>query len=126
MDSAPVEYTLGNDLCSSYTETLAGYTTTVSFNTATGQHVFNSDDRDNYPLGQYVFTITITIGDKTESVTYTMNLIFPCGNALLQVGSNPFANGPFTYVLTTSPETAITYNQNFLVSSSTTANCGDL
>lgn len=50
-------------------------------------------------------------------------MIDPCASATLTIATNPFASGPFTYVLTES-QVPIFYNNNALVTSDALVNCG--
>lgn len=54
------------------------YTTTNTFFENNGGYSFDSNDKDNFPIGTYKFTITVTIGSKSVPVQFDMVLHDPC------------------------------------------------
>lgn len=117
---------LSVDLCANVNLVNGAYTTTTNFDATTGGFTMTTNDIDQFPPGNYLFTVTVTIGNQSVDVSFFITLTNPCGTATLSEGTNPFANGPFTFVLEDATPTTIAYNRNLLVSSSSAVNCGDL
>lgn len=61
------------DLCS-----FAWESSYAEFNSDTGEHTLVTDDMDTFPEGVYLFEVTITIGEKTEMVPFSMVMHEPC------------------------------------------------
>jgi hypothetical protein len=122
--STPAAYTLGQDLCQDFTLNNAPFFTDNEFFENDGDYVFDSDDKDSFPVGTYGFIITVTIGSESVPIAFDMFLHEPCEEAELSVAFNPFV-GPFSYTLTETGIVDITYNVDNLVASNVTVNCGD-
>jgi hypothetical protein len=97
--------------------------TTTTFDQATGQYTFQSNDKDTFPPGVYQFTVTVTIGAKSVDVPFTLTLHEPCDDATLTLNSNPFSS-TYTYVLGANPQ-EIFYDVDTMVNSDVNPNCGD-
>ena len=52
--------------------------TAATFDSTTGDYTFTSIDMANYLPGDYVFTITGTVGAKSVTSEWTMTLVDPC------------------------------------------------
>lgn len=114
-------YTGALDLCN-FSMTNGQYSSAASFSPTSGQLTFNSNDKDTFPPGVYEFTVTATIYGQTQQTIFTLTLNDACETAVLSIGTNPF-EGSFEYVLNNGFYT-ITYDVDFLVTSSTSVNCG--
>ena len=55
------------------------------FDPITGNYDFYSIDMANYKPGQYTFEITGTVGTKSASATFVMNLVDPCPTTELTI-----------------------------------------
>jgi hypothetical protein len=110
LDGCSVDFTNGN------------YHTTVVFSTEDGSLTFETDDFLTFPVGVYTFSITITIGTVTETVTNTVTLHPGCENADLTIVGQPAMT--FYHTLGTPMQEIFTYNINSLVHSTSSTNCG--
>lgn len=72
--------------------------TVATFDSTTGDYTFTSYDMANYAAGDYVFTITGTVGAKFVTSTWTMTLSDPCPTTQLTL-KNPDAFKNRLYVL---------------------------
>lgn len=61
------------------------FQTTITFNVLTGQLIFNTDDHETFPHGEYTYTITITIGYVVRTTTVIIILHPGCGDSTLTV-----------------------------------------
>ena len=72
--------------------------TFAKFDTATGNYIFQSTNRDKYPPGEYIFMIYGTSGSMTAHTRMKMTLVdHPCSRVELKLRENPFED--ITYVL---------------------------
>lgn len=81
-----------------------------------------TNDRATYPVGDYVFDFTATIGAKSAPITITVQFVDPCATATFTILQNPFV-GPYPVIIDSS-EYSIAYNPGYLVYSSATVDCG--
>ena len=72
-----------------------------TFDPVFGNYLFHSTDMVKYPNGQYEFKITGTVGNKSDFVTFSMQLSDPCPTAVMQLGKKPIVvnDGDIEYVL---------------------------
>lgn len=115
------QYLGSEDLCQT-TIANAPYSSTTTFSSATGEHTLTSDDKDTLNPGIYTFIMTVTIGDKSEQVLYTLTLNDPCPSATLSITNDPFPLSQ-TYILR-DPQVVMPYDPSNMVSSSVSVNCG--
>lgn len=112
------------DVCS-FTDTNGVYSSSASFNTATGEYVFSTDDKDTFPPGTYELVITFTLGTVVESATFPFILADPClGNSIQFTTTHPFTSGNVYQYVLGDTATQITYDNNALVTSDASVNCG--
>ena len=68
-----------------------------TYNSETGSFSFTTSDKATYPPGLYEITITGTVGDTSDSTTFTFEIIDPCPTANLSLDTLPFpANTDYT------------------------------
>lgn len=78
------------DLCA-----LTDGNTSGVFDPITGNYDFSSIDMANYLPGDYTFTITGTVGDKSVAKTFTVTFVDPCPTTVLTLNS-PFVDKSYT------------------------------
>lgn len=122
--------TVANSLCQSFVLSMGSKSTTLSAQQTGSAYAwsFSSNDNVSFPPGNYVFTITSTIGQSYISVQYLMTIIDPCpiSQISLVAAENSFANGPFQYVLNEASATEITWNNNAIAQTTSVVDCGAL
>ena len=65
--------------------------TVAKFDVETGNYMFQTTNRDKYPPGRYVFTITGTSGGMSDSAKFVMNLVdHPCAYAKIDLKEQHF------------------------------------
>ena len=72
------------------------------FDEVTGYYNFYSTDKMMFPPGDYVFEVTGTVGDISDSAQFTLTLSDPCEAGLIQLKPSPFEDR--TYVLGSDPK----------------------
>ena len=92
-----------------------------TFDSITGNFVFESIDMANFPPGIYQLEITGTVGTKTDKIVVDIELKDPCPNAAISLLPSPISDD--TYVLRdlAQPQTWL-YNQIFTID--TLVDCG--
>ena len=60
-----------------------------TFDQVTGNYVIQTYDMAAYPPGTYVFTITGTIDDKSDSAVWIATFIDPCPAAVITINKPP-------------------------------------
>ena len=63
-----------------------------SFDSLTGNYEFISESKDIIVVGLYVFEITATVGNTSETIQFTLNLADPCGGVTLTETNTPFVD----------------------------------
>lgn len=84
-------YTGGIDLCNFNMGSCY-----ATFDITVGTYVFNCDDSNTFPPGQYTFTITTVIEVVVTEVTFIMNI---CHDTVPIITNDPFGSGSFYYVI---------------------------
>lgn len=120
------QQTSANSLCTTFIENNGVYSSSGTFDITNGGFSFTTTDKTAFPPGNYELQITSAIGSKSVTVSYQFTLLDTCATAILSDGVNPFANGPFQYVLVLDTQLVIGYDVDTIVTSSTTINCGPL
>ena len=59
------------------------------FDTSTGNYDIQTLDISTYPPGDYIFTITGYLGNKSAIATFTVTFINPCDTATLSITKPP-------------------------------------
>ena len=80
--------------------------TNAVFDPASGDFEFWTIDNISWPPGDYIFTITGNIGNKSDSTTFTLTLVNPCGTSILSIvkpadfvdGEYKLRDPPFNYL----------------------------
>lgn len=108
----------GADLCD-----LTDSDTTAQFNSADGSYSFLTSDQDAFPEGTYLFEITITIGEKSELVPFSMVLRQPCAVQDISIIKQMPATA--TYNLYGPMITLFSYNIDELIGPLDGKPCGD-
>lgn len=67
--------------------------TIIAFDESSGQYTFDSNDEPSYPIGEYMFTVTVHVGAKSASVQFKMTLHSYCGDRQLQIIHDMFHFG---------------------------------
>ena len=75
------------DLCQ-----ISNGSTVGAFESSTGHYDFKSTDIENFKPGSYTFEITGTIGDLSDSATFTMTLVDPCPTTILSINDDVFSD----------------------------------
>lgn len=118
-------YTGGLNLCSLSNHMNGQLSTTITFSTTTGQLIFDTDDYQTFPSGVYTYLITITMGDRSDTVTAKITLHPGCGNADLTIMQEPTME--YYYFMIGEQTTSMnifTFDINTVVVSSSDTNCG--
>ena len=105
----------GTDLCDVAEDAASGV-----FDKITGNYDFSSLDMAKYPPGDYTFTITATVGDKTVSKDFTVTFVDPCPTTTLTLNS-PFVDK--TYNLR-DPQIDQKWDIDTVLSKVTAVDCG--
>jgi hypothetical protein len=96
----------------------------ITFDSATGEYTFSSEDMETYSPGDYKIRITGTVveGDSiSDSIDFVMTLVDPCPTASLTLKQSPFSDA--VHYLRDGTEYQ-EWQFSALVSSSTNVNCG--
>ena len=87
--------------------------TYAKFDTATGNYIFQSTNRDKYPPGKYIFMIYGTSGGMSDFTRMVMTLVdHPCGRAEIKLRDNPFKD--ITYILGERPKRRRWYKEELV------------
>ena len=60
------------------------------FNALTGEYAFTETDKRVYPPGTYTFTVTGQLNGVSSSITFDLNMIDPCTQAVLTLTEGVF------------------------------------
>ena len=77
----------------------------------------------SYPPGIYTFEVTGTVGDKSDSTTFTMELVDPCQTVELVLNQSPIVNK--NYVLR-DPQISQSWQTSQLFFADTLVDCGPI
>ena len=91
------------------------------FDTLTGEYTFSGADKRVFPPGTYTFTVTGSLNGVSSSISFDLNLIDPCTQAVLTLTEGIF-DDLNTHVLG-KEEQSYSWNRS-AISSVDVANCG--
>ena len=69
------------DLCNTYNPGV----TAGTFDALTGSYTFQTIDIVSHPPGIYTFEVTGKVGNKSASITFTVEMIDPCPDAVISL-----------------------------------------
>lgn len=82
-------YTGDMDPCAMTSEN-GDYGTTSEFDPETGEFLFDSNDKEEFPEGEYEFKAKALIGDKETSTVFKMQVTNPCPTTEVELLESPF------------------------------------
>jgi len=89
------------------------YHTEITFDITTGILIFDTDDHETFPDGNYNFQITITIGVVVQTIDIVIILHPACANVDLTIINQPQLTT--YYILGADMQAIFTYDINTLV-----------